>query len=274
VPDVRIGVSGWSYPGWRGVFYPPGLPPREQLGFVAARMNSVEVNRSFYSLQRPETYAAWGAATPADFVFAVKGSRFVTHLRRLAGVETGLANFFASGVLALGARLGPFLWQLPPTLGFDPARVDRFLALLPKTIGALAETARGHDERVTGRSLTEPGAGVPADRAVRHAVEVRHASFDCPEFVALAHRHGVAVVTADTAGRWPFLDVATAGFGYARLHGGPEPYVSGYDDAALDAWADRIRAWTGAGRDAYVYFDNDVEVRAPIDAMALTSRVG
>lgn len=273
MPDVRIGISGWSYPGWRGTFYPPGLPPREQLGFVAARMNSVEVNRSFYALLRPGTYAAWAAEAPDDFVFAVKGSRYVTHLRKLAGVETGLANLFASGVMALGTTLGPFLWQLPPTLAFDADRLDTFLRLLPRTAGQLVESARNHDERVSGRALTEFPPGVPADRPVRHAMEVRHPSFDHPEFVELARRHEVAVVVADTAGRWPFLDVATADFAYARLHGDAELYVSGYDDAALDTWVERVRAWTASGRDAFVYFDNDVKVRAPVDAMALAARL-
>jgi uncharacterized protein YecE (DUF72 family) len=268
-PDVRIGISGWSYPGWRGTFYPPGLRAGDQLPYVAQRMNSVEVNRSFYALQRPSTYAAWAAATPDDFVLAVKGGRFLTHMKKLSGVEVPLANFLASGVLALGAKLGPLLWQLPPVLGFDEARLVGFLAMLPRTTGHAARLAEGHDDHLTGRALTT----VDVDRPLRHALEVRHPSYACEAFVDLARHHHVAVVVADTAGRWPFLDVATADFAYARLHGDAELYVSGYDDAALDAWAERVRSWTASGRDAYVYFDNDVKVRAPGDAMALASRV-
>ena len=139
--DVRTGISGWRYPPWRGVFYPPGLPQRKELEYASRRLRTIEINGSFYSLQRPESYARWAAETPADFVFAVKGPRFVTHMKKLAGVEAPLANFFASGVLALGAKLGPVLWQLPPSLGYDPERLARFFAQLPRSTGAAAELA-------------------------------------------------------------------------------------------------------------------------------------
>ncbi len=284
--DVRTGISGWRYPPWRGVFYPPGLPQRRELEYASRRLRTIEINGSFYSLQRPESYARWAAETPADFLFAVKGPRFVTHMKKLAGVEAPLANFFASGVLALGAKLGPVLWQLPPTLGYDAERLARFFALLPRTTGAAAELAARHDERMAGRSLTV----AVDDRPLRHALEVRHGSFETPEFVELLRAHDVALVVADTAGKWPALHDVSSDFVYLRLHGDEELYVSGYDPPAQEMWAARIRTWAAGGtpadgrvlappappqpRDVVVYFDNDVKVRAPFDAMGLAERLG
>ena len=282
----RIGISGWRYPPWRGVFYPEGLAQRRELEYASRRMTSVEINGSFYSLQRPESYRQWAAETPDDFVFSVKGPRFVTHMKKLAGVEAPLANFFASGVLALGPKLGPLLWQLPPSLGFDPGRLERFFALLPRTTAAAADLATRHDQRLDGRSLLT----TDADRPLRHALEVRHRTFETPAFVELLRAHDVALVVADTAGKWPKLHDVSSDFVYVRLHGEEELYVSGYDPPALDAWAARIRSWRTGGtptdgrtlappappqpRDVYVYFDNDVKVRAPFDAIALAERLG
>jgi uncharacterized protein YecE (DUF72 family) len=272
--QVYVGISGWRYPGWRGVFYPPGLPRRQELAYASARLNSVEINGSFYSLQRPEYFRDWSAQTPGGFVFAVKGGRFITHLKKLADVAIPLANFLASGVLALGPKLGPILWQLPPVLGFDAERLEAFLRLLPRSTAEAARLAAGHDERLEGRAWTE----VDADRPLRHALEVRHAGFAVAaqdrSLLRLLQRHEVALVVADTAGRWPLLDRSTAGFRYARLHGDAELYVSGYTDAALDRWAERVRGWLAEGCDAYVYFDNDAKVRAPVDAMGLRDRLG
>jgi uncharacterized protein YecE (DUF72 family) len=265
-----VGISGWRYPPWRGTFYPKGLPQRQELAYASARMSTIELNGSFYSLQRPEYYTSWAAQVPDDFVFAVKGGRFVTHLKRLTGGVPALANFFASGVLALGPKLGPLLWQLPPTLRFDPAVLGAFLDLLPRTTTAAAELAARHDERLDGRALTV----TDADRPLRHALEVRHTSFAVPELVDLLTAQGVALVVADTAGRWPFLEHVTTDFMYVRLHGDTELYVSGYDGPALDRWAQRVRGWTEAGLDTWVYFDNDVKARAPFDAMALADRLG
>lgn len=284
--DVRIGISGWRYAPWRGVFYPSGLAQRRELEFASRQMRSVEINGSFYSLQRPDSYRAWRAETPDDFVFSVKGPRFVTHMKKLAGVETPLANFFASGVLALGDRMGPLLWQLPPNLGFDADRLARFFDLLPRSTAAAARLAEQHDDKVPeGRALTE----TDADRPLRHVLEVRHDTFVTPAFPALLRAHDVGLVVADTAGRWPHLEDLTSDVVYVRLHGESELYVSGYDDASLDRWAAKVRAWsTGTPppdgpriappaadrpRDVYVYFDNDVKVRAPFDAMALAARL-
>jgi uncharacterized protein YecE (DUF72 family) len=285
---VWIGTSGWRYPPWRGVFYPQGLAQRRELAHLAGRLNSVEINGSFYSLQRPESYRAWAADTPDEFLFAVKGSRYITHLKQLRDVRVPLANFLASGVLALGSKLGPLLWQLPPRLRFEPDRLDAFLRLLPHSTGAAAQLAGEHDERLDGRAETTVGA----DRPLRHALEVRHPSFRDPAFVALLREHDVALVVADTAGTFPYLDDVTARFVYVRLHGDAELYTSGYAPEALDRWATLIRAWRAGeapvsehtvmppapsaaeGRDVLVYFDNDVKAHAPFDAMALAERVG
>ncbi len=267
--DVRVGISGWRYPPWRGAFYPAGLPQRRELEYVAERLRTVEINGSFYALQRPDLYRAWASQTPDDFLFAVKGGRFVTHMRRLRGVETALANFFASGVLALGPRLGPILWQLPPTTTFEPDVLDGFLALLPRDTRAASALAHRHDDKLKARAWLRVGV----NRPLRHAIEVRNDSFRDPAFAALGRRHGVAIVVADTAGRWPLLDEPTADFMYVRLHGDAELYTSGYDEPALDRWAARVRGWAEGGRDVLVYFDNDAKVRAPFDAMSLAERL-
>jgi uncharacterized protein YecE (DUF72 family) len=264
-----IGISGWIYQPWRGEFYPKGLPHRQELGYAASRLSSIEINGSFYSLQRPTSYHRWAAETPSDFVFSVKGGRFITHMKKLRDVQAPLANFFASGVLALQGKLGPLLWQLPPTLGFDADRLAEFFTALPRSTGEAAYLARRHDQRLAGRAWT----GVLADRPLRHAVEIRHDSYRTPAFPQLLRELGVALVVADTAGRWPQLFDVTADFVYVRLHGAQELYTSGYDAAELSVWADRIQAWTGAGLDVFVYFDNDVKVRAPYDAQALQAQL-
>jgi len=239
-------------------------------------MNSVELNGSFSSLQRPDSYQRWRDEVPDGFVFAVKGSRYVTHMLRLTGVHTALANFFASGVLALGPTLGPFLWQLPERLAFDPDVLDAFLTQLPRTRGEALALARQHDERLDGRDWLEIEADVP----LRHALEPRSDSFLDPRAADILRAHGTALVLADTAGRWPAFDALTADHVYVRLHGSQELYASGYTDAELDAWAARIRGWLdgssaadGMPRDVYVYFDNDARGRAPHDAVALAARL-
>ena len=267
--EARVGMSGWVYPPWRGVFYPRGLPQKDELAYAASHVTSIEINGSFYSLHKPSSWEHWRDSTPDDFVFAVKGPRFVTHIKRLREVRLPLANFFASGVLALGPKLGPLLWQLPPTLKFDAEVVQSFLRLLPQTTTDAAALGGERDNRMTGREWLGP----VVDRPLRHAIEVRHASFETEEFFSLLAQHGVASVVADTAGKFPRIDRTTAAFGYARLHGDTKLYESGYDDAALDRWATRVREWLDAGLDAYVYFDNDIKVRAPVDAMSLIRRL-
>jgi uncharacterized protein YecE (DUF72 family) len=270
VGTARIGTSGWLYPPWRSVFYPPKLPHRAELGYLSQRMNSVEVNGTFYSLQRPESFRRWHDATPDDFSFAIKGARFITHMKKLADIDAPLANFYASGVLALKEKLGPFLWQLPPTLGFDAQRLVDFFARLPRSTGEAAWLARRHDERMTGRAVTD----TDADRPLRHALEVRHKSFETPAFTDLLREQHIALVIADTAGRWPLIREVTTNLVYLRLHGDVELYTSGYSDEALDAWATSIRGWLASGLDVQVHFDNDVKVHAPFDAMKLQTRIG
>ena len=268
--SIRIGISGWRYPPWRGVFYPRGLPQRRELAYAAERFSSVEINGSFYSLQRPSSYLLWRQETPEGFVFAVKGGRFITHMKKLAGVETALANFFASGLLALGPKLGPVLWQLPPMLGFDADRLRRFFELLPRTTGHAAALATTHDTKVPDdRALTTAEVDLP----LRHALEVRHDSFRAPEVLELLRRHDIGMVVADTAGKWPLIEQVTSDFVYVRLHGAEELYVSGYTPEALDRWAGKVLRWRDAGLDVYVYFDNDVKVHAPYDALGLIQRV-
>lgn len=234
-------------------------------------MTSVEINGSFYSLQRRSSFETWAAAVPEDFVFSVKGGRFITHMKKLADVAVPLANFYASGVLALGRRLGPCLWQLPPNLGFDAARMTDFFDQLPRTAGAAAALAAGHDARVPeDRALTvAPDPSLP----LRHTVEVRHETFRDPAFYDLLRRHDVGLVMADNPGKWPILEEVTTDFMYVRLHGHEELYASGYSDEALDAWAAKVLDWIELGQDVYVYCDNDAKVRAPFDAIGLLERV-
>jgi uncharacterized protein YecE (DUF72 family) len=267
---TRVGISGWLYPPWRGVFYPKGLAHRRELEYASQRLSTIEINGSFYSLQRPESYRAWREQTPDDFVFAVKGGRFITHMKKLRDVDTPLANFFASGVLALGEKLGPVLWQLPPSLGFDADRLADFFARLPRSTGEAAWLARKHDERLKGRALVDSDV----DRPLRHALEVRHASFEVPAFLDVLREHHVALVVADTAGKWPQIRTVTTDFGYVRLHGADELYVSGYSDETLEDWAATVVRFAEDGRDVFVYFDNDAKVHAPYNAICLAEKIG
>ena len=280
---VRVGISGWSYKPWRGVFYPERLRLADQLEFASRAFSSIELNGSFYSLQRPESYRAWHRATPEGFVFSVKGGRYVTHLKRLQEPEQGLANFFASGVLELGEKLGPILWQLPPTLAFDEARLKTFFELLPRTHGEAALLARAHSPRFAHRVAF--GSGGRAK--IRHTVEFRHPTFVGPEAMRLFRAHAIAPCVADSAGLYPMIEDLCSDFVYVRLHGAEQLYTSGYSNRELASWARRIQAWrmghpaprprhadpksTGDGKphDVFVYFDNDVKVRAPIDALNL-----
>lgn len=277
---VRIGISGWTYPGWRGVFYPHGLPHDRELAYAASRLNTIEINGTFYRLQRQHSFANWYDAVPPDFEFAVKGSRFITHMKQLHDVRQPLANFFASGVLRLEDKLGPILWQFSPRMRLDGDRFAMFLELLPRSSGQAARLAHHHDTRVK-----DPWTRTSRDRRIRHAIEIRNESFLIPEFMQMLRHYGAALVFSDAA-EWTYVEDVTADFIYARLHGSEVLYASGYDDEALARWADRIRRWQHgsephdaqrigpppvrrAKRDAYVYFDNDAKVRAPFDAMRL-----
>ena len=283
--EVRIGVSGWTYPPWRGRFYPKGLPQKRELAHASSVFPAIEINGTFYSMQRPEVFGRWTAETPDDFIFAVKGPRFLTHMKRLREPAAPLANFFASGLLRLGRKLGPILWQFPPSFRFDTDRLASFFALLPRHTEQAAACARRHDHRLKARAWLR----TDARRRIRHAVEVRHESFRDPAFIDLLRRHDVALVCADTV-EWPLLMDLTSDFVYCRLHGSTELYRSGYDSAALDRWARRVRAWSSGKpmrdgnfaaaargksrpRDVFVFFDNTDKLRAPRDALALMRRL-
>jgi uncharacterized protein YecE (DUF72 family) len=269
-----VGISGYDYKPWRGPFYPDDLPARRWLEYASRRFNSIELNGTFYSLKSPAVFSRWLAEVPPrDFVFAIKGGRFITHNLKLRNVEHAMGNFFASGVLALGKTTGPFLWQLPATYKFDAERMDTFMRQLPRTSTDGEAVARQHDGRLRRGALVDAAARVK----YRHAFEVRHPSYFHDEFYAILRDHHCAFVIADTAGKFPYAEEITADFVYVRLHGSQELYASGYTDAELDEWAKKIAHWrTDAVKPSgvYVYFDNDAKVHAPFDAERLAQRIG
>ena len=285
-----IGLSGWNYPGWRGDFYPEGLRQKDELAYAASQFPSIEINGTFYSLKKPDDFAHWRAVTPEGFVFAVKGSRFITHMKQLREPRQGLANFLAQGVLRLEEKLGPMLWQFPERMRLDDVRMqrfDEFLGALPRDTEEAAAIAREHGPQMKKGVWLD----VEKSRRIRHAVEVRHDSFFARPFMRLLRRHNVALVASD-AKEWRYAEELTAGFVYVRLHGSEHTYTSRYTDDQLDRLAHAIREWLGGGepsdaarvteleaparkgRDVYVYFDNDAKVHAPKDARRLIERLG
>jgi uncharacterized protein YecE (DUF72 family) len=287
--EIRIGISGWRYAPWRKVFYPDKLPQNKELQFASRALPSIEINGSFYALQTPSRYANWYADTPDDFIFSVKAPRYITHILRLREPERAMANFLASGLFLLKEKLGPILWQFPPSFRFDPELFEHFLALLPGN----TETALALAKKREGKIKPNDWLEIDTPRPMRHAVEIRNQSFVGPGFVALLRKYGIALVVADTAGKWPYKEDLTADFVYMRLHGDAELYASGYSDTALDRWAQRISLWsTGRQpedaqliapelpgphrkhRDVFCYFDNDIKVKAPFDARKLLRHLG
>ena len=269
--QVLIGTSGWLYKHWRGIFYPPKLPQRQELPYMAERFGTVEVNGTFYSLTRPSACRAWRASVPPGFVFAIKGSRYITHMLKLSKFEGPLGNFFSSGILYLGKQLGPFLWQLPPNLGFHPERARAFFESLPRDIPAAERWAQRHDARTTGRAVLRAPDG--RTQRLRHAVEPRHPSWMEDSALRLMEEQDIAMVAADTAGKHPFSLARTSGFAYIRLHGSTVLYASRYTDEEIAMWAERIRRLRDEGLDVYVYFDNDAKAHAPFDAARLQTAV-
>ncbi len=285
--EIRIGISGWNYKPWRGVFYPPDLPHRRELEFASRQFNSIEINGSFYSLQRPSSYRRWYDETPPHFVFSVKGGRFITHMKRLRDVEVPLANFFASGILCLREKLGPILWQFPPMFRWNEEKFRNFFKLLPRNTREAAHLAKKHNDKLKGRASTK----TDKSRPIRYAIEIRHDSFMAPEFFFLLRKHRMAFVFSDAAAKWPYAEDLTTDFVYCRLHGAEELYASGYDDRAIEKWARKIEKWRDGkqprdarlamsradmpegSRDIYVYFDNDAKVHAPFDALRLVRRL-
>jgi uncharacterized protein YecE (DUF72 family) len=286
--DLRIGISGWRYEGWRGKFYPKDLAQRRELEFASRQFNSIEINGSFYSLQRPSSYQRWYEETPDNFIFSVKGGRFITHMKRLRDVKIPLANFLASGILCLREKLGPILWQFPPMFHWNEEKFRIFFELLPPDTSSAARLAKRHNEKLKGRAWTK----TDESRPLRYAIEIRHDSFMIPKFFSLLRKHQMAFVFSDAAAKWPYAEDLTTDFVYCRLHGAEELYASGYSDRVLNKWAERIQKWrvgkqprdarlvtsrkeTQSGvRDIYVYFDNDAKVHAPFDARRLAKRLG
>ena len=287
--EIRVGISGWTYPPWRGNFYPDELPQKLELAYASRRFNALEINGTFYSLQLPSSFQLWYDQSPPDFVFTLKGGRFITHMLKLKEARVPLANFFASGLLRLREKLGPILWQLPPILAFDEGRLAEFLELLPRDTDELVNLAKHHGERLNGKVELEHDF----NRPVRHAVEFRHESFLTDRFIDLLRHHNVAMVVADAASKFPTAEDVTADWMYVRLHGSRVMYGSGYTPEEIDAWATKVRAWhqgsepsnvrrisaTPApatdGRDVFVFFDNtDVKQRAPVDARRMAEDLG
>jgi uncharacterized protein YecE (DUF72 family) len=241
---IRVGIGGWTFEPWRGVFYPDGLAHKRELEFASRALASIEINGTYYSTFKPDSWRKWRDETPDGFVFSVKGSRYCTNRKELAGAGESVERFVGQGITELGDKLGPINWQLMGTKKFDPADIDAFFSLLP----------REHD----GRRL-------------RHAIEVRHDSFQTAEFYELAAKHGVAIVYADDDD-FPKIDEPTADFTYARLMRTQEAVETGYEAAALDGWAEKAKAWSKRG-DAFVYFISGAKVRAPAAAQALIARL-
>ncbi|MGR3908903.1 DUF72 domain-containing protein [Burkholderia sp. SR8] len=287
---LHIGISGWRYEGWRGTFYPKGLKQATELRYASRRMQTIEINGTHYSLQALASWRRWYADTPPGFTFSVKGARYLTHMLRFRdeAATVGCANFFAQGLLALNDKLGPILWQFPPSLRFDPEHMERFLSLLPPDTEAALALAKQHDRRVR-----TPYLQIDGKRPLRHAIEVRHASFVDPAFVKLLRRHKVALVVSDSTEPWPQFEDLSAGFVYMRLHGTETKYSGEYSDASLEQWARRIESWSRGSqpddarlaaperappraktRDVYCYFDNDAKTNAPFDAQRLMARLG
>jgi uncharacterized protein YecE (DUF72 family) len=283
--ELRIGVSGWSYPEWRGNFYPKGLVQKRELEYASRQMNSIEINGSFYSLQSPESYRKWAASVPDDFIFALKGSKFITHTKKLHDVRVPLANFFASGVLLLGEKLGPIVWQFPPWFRFNAEVISAFLELLPGNTEEAAKLAQENTIKTKGKRWVE----ALTQTKLRYAFEPRHESFFAPEFVEMLRSRNAALAIADTGGKWPYAEDITANFVYVRLHG-EALYSSDYSSAAIDGWARKIKTWRKGGeprdalkiqkakppklpRDVYVYFDNSIEGHAPLDAIELRKKL-
>ncbi len=283
--DVRIGVSGWTYKPWRGAFYPEGLAHKKELGWLATQFDTVEINGTFYSMQTPDSFARWADETPDDFIFAVKGPRYLTHMLKLRNAQAPLGNFFASGPLRLGAKLGPILWQFPPNFRFNREKLEAFFKLLPRDTDEAIACGRKHDHRLKARAWLRSNASI----AIRHAMEIRHDSFSDPAFIDLLRRHDIALVCADTV-EWPLLMDLTSDFVYVRLHGSRTLYRSRYSPAEITRWGQRVDAWrkgkpmrdgTFAGkklaktkpRDVFLYFDNTDKLHAPHDARALIRRL-
>ena len=260
-----VGISGFRYPGWKKTFYPEKLPSADELYYASRQVGSIELNGTFYASQRPSSFERWHESTPKNFVFSVKGPRFITHILRLRNAEQALSTFFASGVLRLEEKLGPILWQLPPNFKYRKEVLEDFLKLLPHTTKEAAKLAKKANQKYLKEKID---TRVRKNHRLRHALEVRNDSFkNEPSFLKLLKKYRVALVCADAPKKWPYFEESTASFFYARLHGGTALYKSEYGLPCLRKWAKHARKWHGSkgrGKDVFVYFDNDVKTHAPL----------
>lgn len=243
--NIRVGIGGWNFAPWRGVFYPEGLTQKRELAYAGEHLTTIEINATYYGRQKPSSFAAWAQAVPDGFKFSLKASKFATARKVLADSGDSVKTFIEQGFTELGDRLGPIVWQFAGTKKFDRDDFARFLDLIPDT---------------------QDGA------PLRHALEPRHESFRDPAFYELARARNMAIVFADDE-TFPCIDEATADFAYARLQRAAEDIATGYDDAALDIWAAKARAWAEGGRDVFVYFISGAKVRNPAAAQALIARL-
>ena len=244
--QIRVGIGGWTYPPWRGVFFPIGLPQSRELEFASRQLGAIEINSTFYSRQSPTSWQKWASAVPDDFVFTVRASRYCVTRPRLADAAEGIGNFYAQGMDRLGTKLGPTLWMLSARRRFDPEDISAFVRLLPTKL-----------------------AGIP----LRHAIEPRHESFRDAVFANICRDHGVAVVFGDDDD-FPCIDADTAEFRYARLQRMREDVLTGYDEASLDKFATLSRGWRDGQRSVFLFMINGAKVRAPAAALALQQRLG
>ena len=242
---IRIGIGGWTYPPWRGSFYPEKLPQKNELEYASRQLGAIEINATFYGRQKPKSWESWEKVVPDDFQFAIKGSRYCVSRSKLAESAESIANFFGQGFEALGPKLGPILWQFAPFKRFDADDISAFIDLLPEQLGGTR---------------------------LRHAIEPRHESFNDDRFLALCRPRNIAVVLEDSAD-YPTIEAATADFAYARFQRMSEEVPTGYDTAALDGFADKAGQWQKAGRDGYIFMINGAKVRAPAAALALQERL-
>lgn len=258
---IRTGTAGWVFEPWRGTFFPEGLVQKKELAYASSRLGSIEINATFRANQKPESFAKWAGEARNGFVFSIKGPQLVTHIKRLRNCEQELANFFASGPLALGPKLGPFVWQLPPNVGYDRDVLSTFLSLLPRSTAGYVALAGKADARLKSTPfLSTDGVG-----PIRHAIEMRNASFDAPEVNALLAEHNVARVIADTPEN-PSREL-TADFAYCRLQGPLRG--GGYKPEDIAGWADTVKGWAASGKDVFAYFVHEDKLHAPANAIAL-----
>lgn len=265
---VRTGTAGWVFEPWRGTFFPEGLVQKKELAYASSRLGSIEINATFRANQKPESFAKWAGEAREGFVFSIKGPQLVTHIKRLKNCEQELANFFASGPLALGPKLGPFIWQLPPNVIYNRDVLSAFLALLPRTTDQYVALAAKADERLKSTPfLATDGVG-----PIRHAIEMRNASFDAVKVNSLLTEYNVARVIADTA-ESPSREL-TADFAYCRLQGPAHGQSQGYQPADIADWAQTTGAWAASGKDVFAYFVHEDKLHAPANAIALRQALG